>query len=145
MVKQPAIDIPARTLRKHQKNGFIIRGCITLPNTLKEAKIVKALMWPTLPMIKGAIQQPIRNPAKWLDPNRPNSTLVKPISSPANASKGANILDPNWRKKIEISNARKDITNNFFALISCLKNSLPNKYLITYFRSSCLNKKHQVI
>ena len=77
---------PVSILNKNHMNGWIISEWIKTTSEAKDAKAAKTLIWPTLEIIFGIVEAPMKYPTKYPD-------IIKPVAVKENSSCTA--LTPN--------------------------------------------------
>ena len=79
------------------------------PIAPEAVKAANARLCPTLPMRRGAHQQPMKNPTKWADHNRPICVVLNPSAMPDKASSGPTPPDDSCNKATDRNKAAKEI------------------------------------
>ena len=92
----------------------VVAGDITKSDVDAIVNAANEREWPTVPIIRGAHQQPMKNPTKWADPRRPICAVLKLSSIPEMASRGPRPPVPSCRKITERNRAAKEIRRRIF-------------------------------
>src|SRR6056297_4006299 len=77
-------------------------------------KAAKAREWPTLPIRRGAHQQPMKKPMKCAEPRKPICAVVKSSASPEIASSGATPPVDSCRRMTDRNRAAKEMRRRMF-------------------------------
>ena len=88
-------------------------------------KAAKAREWPTVPIRRGAHQQPMKKPKKCAEPSVPTSAVEKPSSTPESASSGATPPVPSCNRMTERKRAAKEISRRMGERLSERHHNVP--------------------
>lgn len=100
---------PVATRMIAQAVGSMMIICASNPIAPVAVKAAKAREWPTLPINRGAHQQPMKNPVKCADPRNPTSAVLKPSFKPDIASSGPKPPDDSCNRITDKNRAAKEM------------------------------------
>ena len=89
--------------------GSISMGCAIAPIAPVAANAEKARECPTVPIKRGAHQQPTKNPRKCDEPSNPISVFVKPSAAPDRTSSGPIAPELSCKSEIDAKSAMNEM------------------------------------